>query len=134
MTCYVIYQRLLLLLAGDINPNPGPQYGKLKFGHWNLNSLIAREKSKLPLIEALQSVENFDILGLSETFLNDNTDANDLEIHGFAKDPIRADCPSANTHPKGSVCLCEIKLDRNKFFLSSATASPARTPPLPANI
>ena len=153
IACYVICQRLLLLLAGDIHPNPGPQYGKLKFGHWNLNSLLAREKSKLPLIEALQSVENFDILGLSETFLNDNTDPNDLEIHGFAKDPIRADCPSANTHPKGGVCLyfrenvpvihrqdlqlldetivCEIKLDRNKkmFFILSYR-SPSQDPAL----
>ena len=95
------------------------------------------------VIEALQSVENFDILGISETFLNANTDPEDLEIHGFAKNPIRADCPSAINHPKGGVCLffrenlpikhradlqlldetivCEIKLDRNKkmFFVLS---------------
>ena len=140
---YFFCTRFLLLIAGDVHPNPGPQNGKLRFGHWNLNSLLAREKAKIPLIEALQAVENFDILGISETFLNKNTDPNDLEIHGFAKDPIRADCPGASDHPKGGVCLfyrehlpikhradlqllnetivCEVKLDRNKkmFFVLS---------------
>ena len=75
--------------------------------------------------------------------MNDNTVKNDLEIHGFFKNPIRADCPSANNHPRGGVCLyyrenlplkhrkdlqlidetivCEIKLDRTKklFFILS---------------
>ena len=83
-------------------------------------------------------MEDFDILGISESFLNDKMDMNDLEIHGFAKDPIRADCPGANNHPKVGGCLffrenlpikhrpdlqlldetivCEIKLDRNKKY------------------
>ena len=136
--------RYLLLIAGDIHPNPGPTLnGKLKFCHWNLNSLLTRSKSKITLIEALQATESFDIFAISESFLNDNTVKNDLEIHGFFKDPIRADCPSANNHPRGGVCLyyrenlplkhrkdlqlldetivCEIKLDRTKklFFILS---------------
>ena len=136
-------QCFLLYLAGDIHPNPGPLHGKLKFGHWNLNSILTRNKSKISLIEALQATESFDIFAVSESFLNDKTVKDDLEMHGFAKDPIRADCPSANNHPQGGVCLyyrenlplfhrkdlqlldetivCEIKLDRNKklFFILS---------------
>jgi len=144
LALYLFSSWFLLLLAGDIHPNPGPpQHGKLRFGHWNLNSLLAREKAKIPLLEALQSVENFDMFGISESFLNDNTDPNELEIHGFDKNPIRADCPGASNHPKGGVCLyfrenlpikhrpdlqllnetivCEIKIDRNKklFFVLS---------------
>ena len=35
---------MLLMLAGDIEPNPGPKYGgKLSFAVWNLNSLLARD-------------------------------------------------------------------------------------------
>ena len=136
--------RYLLLLAGDVHPNPGPVLdGKLKFGHWNLNSLLTRNKSKITLIEALQATEFFDLFAISESFLNDNTVKNDLEIHGFFKDPIRADCPHANNHPRGGVCLyyrenlplkhrkylqlldetivCELNLDRTKkiFFILS---------------
>ena len=141
--CYSLCHSFLLVLAGDIHPNPGPLRGKLKFGHWNLNSLLTRNKSKITLIEALQAVENFDLFGISETFLNDKTELNDLEIHGFSHTPIRADCPGANNHPKGGVCLyyrehvplkhrkdlqlldetiiVEIQLDRNKklFFILS---------------
>ncbi|MCH2390701.1 MAG: hypothetical protein MK234_08465, partial [Nitrospinales bacterium] len=71
----------------------------------------------------------------------DKTKSNDLEIHGFSPKPLRADCPDANSHPKGGVCLyyreniplkhrkdlqileetivSEIQLDRNKkcFFI-----------------
>ena len=143
LVCYSLCHSFLLALAGDIHPNPGPLRGKLKFGHWNLNSLLTRNKSKITLIEALQAAENFDLFGISETFLNDKTEINDLEIHGFSHTPIRADCPDANNHPKGGVCLyyrqhvplkhrkdlqlldetiiVEIKLDRNKklFFILS---------------
>ena len=141
---YTVCLRFLLILAGDVHSNPGPTLnGKLKFGHWNLNSILARNKSKITLIEALQATENFDLLGISESFLNDKTVKNDLDIHGFYKNPIRADCPQANNHPQGGVCLyyrenlplkhrkdlqlidetivCEIKLDRTKklFFILS---------------
>ncbi|MCH2389802.1 MAG: hypothetical protein MK234_03870 [Nitrospinales bacterium] len=143
LAAHLFCQRFLLFLAGDIHPNPGPLHGKLKFAHWNLNSILTRNKSKISLIEALQATESFDIFAVSESFLNDNAVKDDLEIHGFYKDPIRADCPLANIHPKGGVCLyyrenlplkhrkdlqmldqtivCEIKLDRTKklFFILS---------------
>jgi len=143
LVAHLFCHRFLLYLAGDIHPNPGPLHGKLKFGHWNLNSILTRNKSKISLIEALQATESFDIFAVSESFLNINTVKDDLEMHGFAKDPIRADCPAANNHPQGGVCLyyrenlpllhrkdlqlldetivCEIKLDRTKklFFILS---------------
>ena len=71
--CFSLCLRLLLL-SGDVHPNPGPDLsGKLRFGHWNLNSLLTRNKSKISLIEALQASENFDLFGISESFLNDKT-------------------------------------------------------------
>ena len=44
--CYSLCHSFLLILAGDINPNPGPLNGKLKFGHWNLNSLLKGKTTK----------------------------------------------------------------------------------------
>ena len=35
--------RLLLLVAGDVHPHPGPVHNSLKFCHWNLNSIVARD-------------------------------------------------------------------------------------------
>ena len=45
--------KALLMLSGDIESNPGPQIENcLKFFHWNLNSICARNKIKISLIEA----------------------------------------------------------------------------------
>ena len=47
----------LLLLCGDIHPNPGVWDNRsLKFFHWNLNSLSARGRITIPLIQACDSL------------------------------------------------------------------------------
>ena len=68
LAIYSAYLLSIIMLSGDVHPNPGPLCGKLNFGHWNLNSLLARDKSKLPLIEALQATEKFDILASPSLF------------------------------------------------------------------
>ena len=155
-TAYACYLKFKLLLAGDVHVNPGPPIshklaGKLSFAHWNLNSLLTRNKSKINLIEAMQSNYNFDLFAISESFLNPNTKNEDLLIHGFSTVPLRSDCAKANTHPQGGVCLyfkehvplkhridlqlidecivCEIKLDTNKkLFFVLVYRSPSQTP------
>ena len=53
------------MLAGDIEQNPGPKTnGKLSFAVWNLNSLLARDGSKIPLIESLQDISSFHLFGV----------------------------------------------------------------------
>ena len=59
-----------LLISGDIHPHPGPFELGLKFCHWNLNGILARNKIKIPLMEACNTVLYYDIIALSETFLN----------------------------------------------------------------
>ena len=49
----------------------------IKFCRWNLNGLAAHDFIKIPLIEAFVSSHNFDVLCLSETFLNSTIDLND---------------------------------------------------------
>ena len=107
---YIYSFRFLLILSGSVERNPGPprasknMNGRIRFAHWNINSLLARNGDKIRQIEALQSVEKFDVFGLSETWLNDSVPTNDVSIEGFSK-PFRSDCPEANDHPRGGVCL-----------------------------
>ena len=99
------YLRILLLIKScDVESNPGAKKQScLKFFHWNLNGLAAHEFIKLPLIEAYIATRNFDIVYLSETFLDSSisNDGNTINIAGYLL--IRADHPS-NTK-KGSVCI-----------------------------
>ena len=94
----------LLLLAGDIESNPGLHYdGCLKFFHWNLNSICAREGIKISLIEAYNSVHKFDVLPVSETMLDSSISDEDIFIAGFSKEVYRSDHPS--DAKVGGVCL-----------------------------
>ena len=74
------FVRLLLLRAGDIETNPGPKKS-IKFCHWNLNGLAAHGFVKIPLIEAFINTHNFDIICLSETFLDSTIPQNDEIIN-----------------------------------------------------
>ena len=76
--------KIFLLLAGDIESNPGPNREQsLKFCHWNLNSTCAREGIKIPLIEAYNTIYHHDILALSETMLNASIDSERISIEGL---------------------------------------------------
>ena len=85
----------LLRLAGDIHPNPGPvkNVNNLSFCHWNLNGINARDGIKIPLIESYNSVMHFDLLALSETFLDTSREDEKLFIQGFSKEIWRSDHP-----------------------------------------
>ena len=92
---------ILLLISGDVESNPGPQKQNcLKFFHWNLNSICARGRIKIPLIEAYNSVHKFDVIGLSETMLDDMISDEDIHIEGFSREVYRSDHPS-NTKTGG---------------------------------
>ena len=95
--------RLLLLVAGDVHPHPGPIHNSLKFCHWNLNSILARDNIKINLIEAYNSIFHYDLFAVSESLLNESIENNDLFIEGFSKEIFRNDHPSGNK--VGGVCL-----------------------------
>ena len=96
------FVRLLLLRAGDIETNPGPQKS-IKFCHWNLNGLAAHGFVKIPLIEAFINTHNFDIICLSETFLDSTIPKNDENINIKGYSLLRADHPGNSK--RGGVCL-----------------------------
>ena len=94
---------LLLLMCADVHPHPGLRIKSFSFCHRNLDSIMVENKVKIPLIEAISSVHKFDIIALSETYLNDTIPNNEIEIEGYSSDIFRSDHP---TNTKwGGVCL-----------------------------
>ena len=78
----------LLELSGDIEFNPGPKPDSsqsFSICHWNLNSMSAHNYSKISLLAAYISIDHFDTICLSETYLTSTTDINDenLNIPGY---------------------------------------------------
>ena len=75
---------LLILLANDIELNPGDkhQYHEnfFNFMNWNLNSLGKNNFERVKLIEAHNSLFNYDLISLCETSLNSETDKR-IHIH-----------------------------------------------------
>ena len=99
----VFFIQNLLSQCGDIEKNPGPKYSYLSFFHWNLNGLAAHDYIKTTLIQACITDQNFDIVCLSETFLNSSIQNDDykLKINGY--NLIRSDHPGDSK--KGGLCI-----------------------------
>ena len=85
---------ILLLCCGDIEKNPGPNYSSLKFCHWNLNGFTPHDSIKISLLQAYIIQINYDIICLSETFLNFSIQTNNDSISIDGYNLIRADHPT----------------------------------------
>ena len=96
----------LIILCGDVEVNPGPKNSVsecLSICHWNLNSILVHDYSKLFLLKACISVHKFDIICLSETYLDSTVPLDDDNLVISRYNLIRSDHPS-NTK-RGAVCL-----------------------------
>ena len=72
----------------------------LSICHWNLNSIPAHNFIKLSLLRAYISVSKFDIIGLSETYL-------DSSIWQFGGTRVYfSTCRQSNNTKRGGVCIC----------------------------
>ena len=101
------YKCLLQLLSGDIELNPGPRPNSCKsfwICHWNLNSITSHNFIKVSLLTAYNSVHKFNIICLSETYLNSETLSNDENSNIPGYNLIRADHLS-NAKCSGGVCI-----------------------------
>ena len=86
-----------IILSGDVETNPGPQSKRCQefsICHWNLNGIATLSLLKVSLLKAYITTYNYDVICLSETYLDSSilSDDNNLEIPGY--DRIRADHPS----------------------------------------
>ena len=91
------------MCSGDIEIQPGPIKNALTFCHWNLNSVLAHDRIKVSLLEAYNSVCNYDNLVLGETYLSSDISHDETFIEGFGKSPFRKDDPSGLR--KCGVCM-----------------------------
>ena len=93
----------LLFCCGDIEENPGLKYSSLTFCHRNLNGLTAHDSTKISLLQAYIIQHNYEIICLTETFLNSSipSDDNRITIDGY--NLIRSD--QSSDSKKGGVCI-----------------------------
>ena len=98
--------KLQVLSSDDVKLNPGPKPNSgqnFSICHWNVNSIPAHNFSKISLLSAYNSLQNFDIICLSETYLDSSIIPQDsnLEIQGYML--IRAD--HLSNVKRGGVCV-----------------------------
>ena len=73
--------------SGDIEQNHGPEKQKfhVTFCNWNLNGLMTRNFIKVSLLQTPAVTSDYDIICLTETFLDSSFDNDDdrISIPGF---------------------------------------------------
>ena len=69
-----------LILAGDIELNPGPKLSSLMIGHIKARSLAVEEK--FDEISSFILDKDFDVFAVKETWLDSKTHDNCLDIPG----------------------------------------------------
>ena len=85
----ITFLSLLLILSNGVELNPGPKKDSSKrnfsIAHWNLNSIAAQNFVTLSQLEAYNIMHNYDLICLSETWLNCTTsiNSNDLSLKGY---------------------------------------------------
>ena len=139
-SCYRI-----ILLSGDIETNPGPDLRTLNFCSWNLNSICAYEFLRVSLLEAYNSVYDYDLIGIVETHLDTSVDENKLAIDGYtslnSNHPQNVKRGGVGLYIKESFpakkrsdleilsewIVCEVQIKRKKYFFSVLYRSPSQS-------
>ena len=145
---YIMVFINLILLCGDIEENPGPKTkpnDNLSVCHWNVNSIPSHNFQKIAVLESFVAMHKFDIICISETFLNNTYEDNDLNLNGYSL--LRADHPS--NAKRGGVCiyyketlalkmisipylneslLCEVTTGSKKCIIGTVYRSPRQDP------
>ena len=145
---YIFFKLSLLLLAGDIESNPGPREKDttLTICHWNLNSVWVDNFAKIAQITAFLNVHKFDIFCIGESFLDSSLEDADQRLKIDNYELFRCDHPSNSR--RGGVylyyrdhltverrpgltsldeCLvCEVKSGTKKLILALLYRSPSQ--------
>ncbi len=85
LTTYVFTPELsnLLLQAGDIHSNPGPNHTDVKILYSNINSITADDGNRFEHLKDRANTENCNIILLCETGIHSKEKLNDLKIPNF---------------------------------------------------
>ena len=66
-----VFISYLLFISTDIKQNPGPKRNSsLSICHWNIGSIPTNNFFKLSLLQPFNSIYNFDLICISESFLD----------------------------------------------------------------
>ena len=109
-------------MFGNIELNPGfkkdKPCDKFSLCHWNLNSIATHDLSTLFLLEAYNTHLMFDIICLSEIYLDSSVPYNDprLKLSGYKL--VRADKLSNNKKVL-SVCISKKPLQFDQYLLTA---------------
>ena len=80
---------MLLILSNDVELNPDLKKNSSKHNfsvaHWNLNSIVTQKFFKLNQLEAYNKFHSYDIICLSETWLDstNSVDSNDFPLKDY---------------------------------------------------
>ena len=103
LSCTYLYHiwlfPILMHLSGDTEKNPRLKKDfsqTFSIGHWNLNSLVAYNFTKLALVKAYLSAQSFGIFSISVTYLNSSITKDDDSLWIPEYDLVRSDRPSNN--------------------------------------
>ena len=138
-------------MSGDIElnhePNKTNSSFKLSVCHWNLNSFAAHNFEKVGLLEAFNTINKFDIICVSESYLDSafSSDNEELNIKGYKF--VRADNPNkikragicayfreslpvrvVPNHHLSECLILEVDLKNKKGYLVSLYRSPNQNP------
>ena len=81
---YIWLSLTIIRLSGDIEEKPGPKRNSnqsFSICHWNLNSITAHNYLKVSLSRAYISLHNFDVVCISETYLDSITALDEENLH-----------------------------------------------------
>ena len=89
---------ILIILSNHINLNPGPNFqnNSFNFMTWNVNSLAKDNFQRVNLIEAHNSIFNYDLISICETSLNDSVELPDILLNDYTFVPANNPANSRN--------------------------------------
>ena len=80
-----VFILLILFVSGDVELNPGPKNRNSCYNfsicHWNLNSITAHNFAKLNLLQAYNTIHDFDTICLSESYLDSSISSNNDNLY-----------------------------------------------------
>ena len=146
---YSTFVFLILLIDGDIDSNPGPKTKTKKENffsccHWNVNSLLAH--NKLSMLEAYNVAHKYDVICISESYLDSTVPLDDKSLSLNGCNLTRADHP--DNGKRGGVCmyykenlalrifstsyfdqclLCEVTCQNQKGYIAVIYRSPSQS-------
>ena len=92
-------QILLIILSNDVRQNPGPPFHNsfFSFMSWNVNSIAKDDFQRVHLIEAHNSIFNYDLISICETSLNDSIKLPDILLNDYTFVPSKKPTNSRQT-------------------------------------